>query len=121
MQKCTSQYGASNYPLSCSAEYGQHWKIEEIRGYLSPRYREGNTNIRRNQREWRAEKCNPCVVAQSVLPSTGLQTTRFHAAPNMADSENLRKFRATFSQGTDFAPREYLYQKEATGMENLKM
>ena len=51
----------------------------------------------------------------------GLPTTRFHAASNRAKNENLEMFGATYPHGTVFALRQCLYQKEATGMESLKM
>ena len=51
---------------------------------------------------------------------TGLPTTRFHAASNRANDENLGIFGATYPHGTVFALRQCLYQKEATGMERLK-
>ena len=34
---------------------------------------------------------------------------------------NLRKLECTYHQGTVFAPRQYLHQKEATGMERPEM
>ena len=37
--------------------------------------------IKRQLREWRAEKCNPCFGAKSLLRSTGLQSIRFYAVP----------------------------------------
>ena len=56
------------------------------------------------------------VSAERVLPNTGLQTFRSQAAPYGADNGNLRKLGATFRLGTVFALRQYLYEKEATGM-----
>ena len=38
-----------------------------------------------------------------------------------AANENLRKLGWTYRHGTVFAPRQYLYQKEATGMESPEM
>ena len=38
-KNCASQYESANYPVSCSAENGGIWKFEEIRGFISPRYR----------------------------------------------------------------------------------
>ena len=56
--------------------------------------------------------------AKSVRTSMGLQTSPFRAVPYKADMRNLRKFGATYSHGTTFAPKKYWYQKEATGMES---
>ena len=59
--------------------------------------------------------------AVNTLAVTGLQTTRFDSSPYMAAIGNLGKFGATFRLGTVFAPRQCLYQKEATGVGSLKM
>ena len=69
-------------------------------------------------RELRAQKCNPCFGTKTLLRSTGLQSTRYHASPYRADSANLRKFGATFRHGNVFAPKHSLYEKEATRMES---
>ena len=37
-----------------------------------------------------------------------------------AENGNLRKFGSTISHGTEIAPKQSLYQKEATGMESPK-
>ena len=92
-----------------------------------PTYRHGtilhqsNAYIERKLRVWRAQKCNRFVGAKNVLVDTGLQTSRFHAAPNRADNGNLGKFGAADHNGTVFAPKQCSYQKVATGMECLKM
>ena len=49
------------------------------------------------------------------------QTTPSHVSQYKVENENLRKFGSTFRHGTVFAPKECLYQKEATGMESPKM
>ena len=67
------------------------------------------------------QKCNLYFGAKSLLRSRGLQTARFHAAPYRADSANLRKLGATFRHGTVFAPKNFFYQKEATGMQTPKL
>ena len=77
--------------------------------------------MKRKQRKWRAQECNPCFGAISPPRSTDLQSTRFQAARYRADSANLRKLGVTFRLGTVFAPMQYLYEKEATGMESTKM
>ena len=70
---------------------------------------------------WGAYKCNRFLGAVNPLAVTGLQSTRFDASPYMAAIGNLGKFGATFRLGTVFAPRQCLYQKEATGVGSLKM
>ena len=61
------------------------------------------------------------VIIESVEKVYGplriLQSTRFHAAPYWTDSANLEKLLAADHNG---APKQCLYEKEATGMENLK-
>ena len=66
------------------------------------------------------KKCNRLLSAINVLAFKALPTTQFHAASNR-DDENLGIFGATNSHGTVFALRQCVYQKEATGMERLKM
>ena len=58
---------------------------------------------------------------RKLASHTDLQTTRYHPAPCRADSANLQKLGATFRHDTVFAPKQSLYQKKATGMENPKM
>ena len=50
----------------------------------------------------------------------GGQMTRFHAPPYRAENGNLGNFEAVDRNGTVFAPKQFLYEKVATGMENLK-
>ena len=65
------------------------------------------------------------IIALSVQKNThavkGLQTTRVRLPPYMVDNGNLGKLAATYLPGTAFAPRQCLYQKEATCMGSLKM
>ena len=60
-------------------------------------------------------------VQFNVLAVTGLPSLRFQAVSYRADDENLAIFVATYHRGTVYALRQCLYQKEATGMESLKM
>ena len=55
------------------------------------------------------------------LTSAGLQTTPSQVSQYRAKNGNLRKSGSTFFHGTVFAPKQCLYQKQATGMESLKM
>ena len=86
-----------------------------------PYLHQSNLHMKRKLRQWRTQKCNPCFGAESTLRSTGLQTTRFHAASYGTVSANLRKLGASFRRGTVFAPIQSTYEKEATGVENPKM
>ena len=51
---------------------------------------------------------------------TCLPTTRFHAASNRADDENLDIFGATYPHGTVFVLRKCLYKKGSYGYGELK-
>ena len=88
---------------------------------MVPWLHQSNVYIKRKLRVWRAQKCNFLAGAKTVLTSTGLQTTPFHASPYKADNGILRKFGSTYRQGIVFAPEQCSYQKEATGMESPKM
>ena len=59
--------------------------------------------------------------AKTSLTCAGLQPTPSQVSQNRANNGNLRKSGSTFSQGTVIAPKQYLYQIEATGMESPKM
>ena len=86
-----------------------------------PCLHQSNIHIKRKLWEWRAQKWNPCFSTKSPPRSTDRQSTRVHAAPYRADSANMRKHGATYRQGTVSAPKQYFYEKEATGMESQKM
>ena len=89
-KKRTSQYGAANYPVSCSAEEGQILKFEEIRDFLSPQYRVCTKAIIISKGSYVNEEPKNvifCIGAKSALHSTWLHTTRFHASPNRANME----------------------------------
>ena len=57
----------------------------------------------------------------TVLTSSGPETTPFHGRQYRAQNGNMRNFGPTNPHGTAFAPKQWLYQKEATGMESSKM
>ena len=71
--------------------------------------------------EWRAQKCIALVGAETVLTSAGPQTTPFHGDQYMDQNGNMRNFGPTNPHGTSFTPKQWLYQKEAAGMESSKM
>ena len=86
-----------------------------------PSLHQSNLHMEGKLREWRTQKCNPCIGAESPPRSTRLQTTRFHAAPYGTVGANMRKVGTFFRRGTVFAPIQSTYKKEATRMENPKM
>ena len=69
----------------------------------------------------RSQKYYPWVVAKRIQASTGLQITRIHVSPYRAENANFRNFGASYCHGTVFARKQYLYQKEALGMQSRKI
>ena len=67
------------------------------------------------------QKCIPLVDAKTGLTCASLQTTPSHVKRYSAQNRKLQIFGSTFCHGIVFAPKECLYQKEATGMESRKM
>ena len=67
------------------------------------------------------EKCIALVGADIALTSAGPQTTPCHGGQYRVHKGNMRNFGPTNTHGTASAPMQWLYQKEATGMESSKM
>ena len=88
---------------------------------MVPCLHQSNVYITRKLRVLRVQKYTPLVGVKTSLTSVGLQTTPSQVSQYMAENGNLHKSGFTFCRGTVFAPKECLYQKEATGMECLKM
>ena len=87
---------------------------------MVPRLHQTNGYIKRNLRSWRVQKCIALVGADTVHSTAWPQTTPFHGGYR-AQNGNMRKFGPTYPHGTALAPKQWLYQKEATGMESSKM
>ena len=77
--------------------------------------------VKRNLRVWTVKKCIPLVSAKTSFTCPGLQMTPSQESQYRAENKILRKSGSTFSHGTVFAPKQCLYQKEATGMESPKI
>ena len=88
---------------------------------MLPRLDQRNGNIKRKLREWRVQKCITLLAVDTVLTSAGPQTTPCHGGQYRVQRGNLRNFGPTKPHGTAFAPMQWFYQKEATGMESSKM
>ena len=88
---------------------------------MVPCLHQSNLYIKRKLHVWRVPKCIPLVGAKTALTSAGWQATPSHVRQNRAKNGNLRKTESSFPHGTVFAPKQCLYQKEATGMESPKM
>ena len=58
---------------------------------------------------------------KTSVTCAGLQTTPSHVSQYRAENVNLRKSGSTFRNGTVFAPKQCLYQKEALGIETPKL
>ena len=86
-----------------------------------PHLHQSNGYIKSNLQVWRAQKCIGLFGAETVLTSAGPLTTPFHWGQYRARNGNMRKFGPTNPHDTAFAPKQWLYQKEATGMESSKM
>ena len=80
-----------------------------------------NGYIKRNLQAWRVQKCTAIVGAGNVPTNVGPQTTPFHREQYRAQNGKMRKFEPTNPPCTAYAPNQWLYQKEATGMESSKM
>ena len=88
---------------------------------MVPCLHQGNTYIKRNLQVWRAQKCIPLVGAIAPLNCAGRHNTPSRGRQYRAQSGKFGKMGWTYGHGSVFAPRKYLYQKEATGMERPEM
>ena len=88
---------------------------------MVPRLHQSNGHIKRMLRAWRVQKCIALVGADTVLTTAWKQSTPFHGGGYRVQNGNMRKFGPTNPHGTAFSPKQWLYQKEAMGMESPKM
>ena len=88
---------------------------------MVPRLHQCNGDMKRKVPARRVQKCIVLVGADTVLTSAGPQTTPCHAWQYRVQRGNLRNFGPTKPHGTAFSPMQWLFQKEATGMESSKM
>ena len=88
---------------------------------MVPSLHQGNIYMKKKLREWRDKKSILLVGAKTSLTRAGCQTTQSQGSRYRAENGNLRKFGSTYCHGTEFVPRQYLHQKEATGMERQEM
>ena len=85
---------------------------------MVPCLHQGNIYIKRKLRVWRDKNCIPLV---SPLTYAGRQTIPSHERRYRIENGNLRIMEWIYLHGTVFTRRQYLYQKEATGMETQEM
>ena len=88
---------------------------------MVPCLHQGNIYTKRKLRVWRDEKCIPLVGAITPLNCAGSHNTPSRERQYRAQNGKFGKLGRTYGQGTVFAQRKYLYQKEATDMERLEM
>ena len=88
---------------------------------MVPCLHQGNNYTKRNLRVWRDQKCIPLVGAIILLTCACRQNTPSRGRQYRAQNGKFGKLGRTYGHGTVFAPRKYLYQKEATGMERPEM
>ena len=79
---------------------------------------QGNIYIKMELGEWRDQKCIPLVGAKTPLTCGGSPTTLSEGRRYWVENGNMRKLGRINRLGTVFAPRQYLYQKSARGMES---
>ena len=111
-------------PRVMGGSIGSRELICETSGLPNPmvlRFHQCNGYIKRKLREWRVQKCIALVGADTLLTSTGPQTTPCHWGQYRVHGGNLRNFGPNKPHGNAFPPMQWLYQKEATGMESSKM
>ena len=114
----------SKVPHFMGGSIGRRMEICETSALPIPmvsRLHQSNGYIKRNLRAWTVQKCLALVGADTVLTSSGPETTPFHGRQYRAQNGNMRNFGPTNPHGTAFAPKQWLYQKEATGLESQKM
>ena len=88
---------------------------------MVPCLHKGNIYTKRKLRVWRNQKCIPLVGAINPLTCASRQSTPSRGKQYRAQNGKLHKLGQTYIHGTVFAPRKYLYQKEAKGMEKPEM
>ena len=88
---------------------------------MVPCFHQGNIYTERKLRVWRDQKCILLVGAITPLNYAGRNNTHSRGSQYRAQNGKLGKLGRTFCHCTVFAPRKYLYQKEATGMERQEM
>ena len=88
---------------------------------MIPCLHQGNIYTKRKLRVWRDQKYIQLVGAITTLICAVLHNTPSRGRQYKAQNGKFGKLGRTYGHGTVFAPRKYLYQKEATGMERPEM
>ena len=88
---------------------------------MVPCLHQGNIYTKRKLRVWRDQKFILLVGGTTPLTCAGQQSTLSRGRQYRCQNGKLGKLGRIYGHGTVFAPRKYLYQKEATGMERSEM
>ena len=88
---------------------------------MVPCLHQGNIYNKRKLRVWRDQKYIPLVGAITPLNCAGRHNTPSRGRQYSAQNGKFGKLGRTYVHGTVFAPRKYLYKKEAAGMERPEM
>ena len=96
--------------INCDALFSKVWCLHQ-----------GNIYIKRKVRVWRDQKYIPLVGGITPLNCAGRHNTPSRGRQYRAKKGKFGKLGRTYGHGTVFAPRKYLYQKEAAGMERPEM
>ena len=129
-QKCIPLVGAIT-PLTCAGRQNTRSRRRQYRAQngklgklgwnlaiiMEPCLHQGNIYTKRKLRVWRDQKRIPLVGAITPLTCAGRQNTPSQGRQYRAKNGKLCRLGRTNLHCTVFAPRKYLYQKEATGME----
>ena len=88
---------------------------------MVPCLHQGNIYTKRKLRVWGNQKYISLVGAITPLTCAGRQNTPSRGSQYRAQNGKLHKLGRIYIQGPVFAPRKYLYQMEAKGMEKPEM
>ena len=88
---------------------------------MVPCLHQSNVHIKMKLQVWRVQICIVLVGAKTAFTSAGRKTTPSQVSNYRAENGNLMKSGSIFRHGTVFAPKQCLYEKEATEMESPKM
>ena len=88
---------------------------------MVPSSLQGNIYTKRKLRAWTDQKCIPLVGEITPLTCAVRQNNPSRGRRYRAQKGKLPKLGWTYRQGTVLAPRKYLYEKEAMGMERPEM
>ena len=88
---------------------------------MVPCLHQGNIYTKRKLRVWRDKKYIPLVGAITPLKWAGRHNTPSRGRQYRAQNGKFGKLGRTYGHGTAFAPRKFLYQKEANSLERSEM